>query len=185
MVFTRSASDGDFVQSFEIRQSFMIFICRLMLIEIFILSLHVILSLSFKAVIPDLVIFGYSVFSLELLFIHFLNTFLVIYKTLFWFNRYYVISSRAITRVEGVFNRNIASQDIRTISTVNVNQGFWGFIFRFGNVIIENPFSKNEIKLLFVHNPEKWATEIRHLKEMALRDRPFNENEMALLAKYR
>ncbi len=82
-----------------------------------------------------------------------------------------------------VFTKPVVHADF--VESFEIRQTFWGFIFNFGHMEVENPFSKNNIKLLFVNNPKKRASEIRHLKENALRDRPFTKEGNVFLAQYK
>ena len=56
--------------------------------------------------------------------------------TLIWYNRKYVITSRRVIQIHGVFNKDVIDSSLEKVNDVKMDQSFIGRLFDFGDVEI-------------------------------------------------
>ena len=98
-----------------------------------------------------------------------------------WYSRFYTIGSRSIVSVDGVITKKIDSQDIRVVSRIAVEQGLWGRLCKYGDIIVESPLLQNPVIMKNIADPESWEIQIKKYHEKALQKNPFSVEETARL----
>ena len=56
--------------------------------------------------------------------------------TMIWYNRKYVITSRRVIQIHGVFNKDVIDSSLEKVNDVKMDQSFIGRLFDFGDVEI-------------------------------------------------
>jgi uncharacterized membrane protein YdbT with pleckstrin-like domain len=56
--------------------------------------------------------------------------------TMIWSNRKYVITSRRVIQIHGVFNKDVTDSSLEKVNDVKMDQSFFGRLFDFGDVEI-------------------------------------------------
>ncbi len=55
---------------------------------------------------------------------------------LIWLNHQYVVTSRRVIQLFGVFNKNVTDSSLEKVNDVKMTQSFWGRLFGFGDIQI-------------------------------------------------
>lgn len=109
-------------------------------------------------------IYGFLLNKFSMLSISFSAELLLLFVLFWqWLSRTYEIRDLEIIRRKGIVLRTVTSHSLRGVQAVIVQQGVFGSLFSFGNIILESPLLKREVVLRHVPDPEYYATVLREV----------------------
>ncbi len=90
-----------------------------------------------------------------------------IYFFFWWWKNIYLIDERRVVHDRGVFWRKRDIVRFPTLDVIEFKQSFLGKIFGFGQILLCNSQTKEEIKLKSIPNPQRYLKIIRALMPKA------------------
>lgn len=147
------------VSHVTIRQSISFLIFRLIALEIISAALII---FFYSTLIPTGIVenfFGksYGVFN-TLLFIIFVvgKTLFMTFIVIVWLNEYYEITPKEVIHKSGLIFRKEDRHALSHVDSIDIEQGFLGRIFNYGNVILHHWYIEKTTVLYLIHNPLKY-----------------------------
>ena len=83
---------------------------------------------------------------------------------LVWSNRKYVITSRRVIQLAGVFNKDVTDSSLEKVNDVKLDQSFWGRLLNFGDVEILTASDLGVNKFTTIANPVGFKTAMLNAK---------------------
>jgi uncharacterized membrane protein YdbT with pleckstrin-like domain len=113
--------------------------------------------IRFLWLLNPLVFFGYLllIFPLVSLLRDMLN----------WSNRKYVVTSRRVIQLAGVFNKNVTDSSLEKVNDVKLSQSFLGRIFDYGDIEILTASELGVNKFTHIGRPIQYKTAMINAKE--------------------
>jgi membrane protein YdbS with pleckstrin-like domain len=152
----------------EIRQSVLVLIFKILLVELFMTIVHLMIGQLFSSLnILNLQFGVFFVGTWELLIFHIVNSIWLLTITTNWATTVYMIGEKQICITKGVFSKNTQSYDIKGVQEVKVNQNLIDRLFNFGTIHLYNPLLQSTITLSKIPKPEIYAEAIREERDKA------------------
>ena len=83
---------------------------------------------------------------------------------LIWSNRKYIITSRRVIQLAGVFNKDVTDSSLEKVNDVKLDQSFWGRLLNFGDVEILTASDLGVNKFTTIANPVGFKTAMLNAK---------------------
>jgi uncharacterized membrane protein YdbT with pleckstrin-like domain len=84
---------------------------------------------------------------------------------LIWSNRKYVVTSRRVIQLSGVFSKNVTDSSLEKVNDVKMNQSFLGRMFDFGDIEILTASELGVNKFMHIGQPIQYKTAMINAKE--------------------
>jgi uncharacterized membrane protein YdbT with pleckstrin-like domain len=84
--------------------------------------------------------------------------------TLIWANHKYVVTSRRVIQVMGVFNKNVIDSSLEKVNDVKMEQSMWGRLFGFGDVEIMTASELGVNRFTQIGDPVRFKTAMLNAK---------------------
>jgi uncharacterized membrane protein YdbT with pleckstrin-like domain len=84
---------------------------------------------------------------------------------LIWSKRKYVVTSRRVIQLSGVFNKNVTDSSLDKVNDVKMNQSFWGRMFNYGNIEILTASELGVNMFTHISQPIQYKTAMLNAKE--------------------
>ena len=81
-----------------------------------------------------------------------------------WANHKYVVTSRRVIQVMGVFNKNVIDSSLEKVNDVKMEQSFWGRLFGYGDVEIMTASELGVNRFTQIGNPVRFKTAMLNAK---------------------
>jgi uncharacterized membrane protein YdbT with pleckstrin-like domain len=120
------------------------------------------LLLIFSPVLGPLVVIG-PFFALGYLLLVFPLASLT-RDVLIWSNRKFVITSRRVIQLSGVFNKDVTDSSLEMVNDVKLDQSFWGRMLNFGDVEILTASDLGVNKFSTIADPVRFKTAMLNAK---------------------
>jgi len=120
------------------------------------------LLLIFSPVLGPLVVIG-PFFALGYLLLVFPLASLT-RDVLIWSNRKFVITSRRVIQLSGVFNKDVTDSSLEMVNDVKLDQSFWGRMLNFGDVEILTASDLGVNKFTTIADPVRFKTAMLNAK---------------------
>ncbi len=147
---------------FNIKQSIIILINKIVLIEVIVVLLHLLIRRSLLYFwIHNNTIFGINVESFELILFHSITVIAILIIVIKWISYYYVITDKEIFIYKWIINKQKISYDINGIQWIRTKQNIIWRIFWYGTIKIENPLMKETIIIKNIQNPDYCVEKIK------------------------
>ena len=114
----------------------------------------------------------YFIFGLILLIIPLISMLRDILK---WANHKYVVTTRRLIQVFGVFSKNVTDSSLEKVNDVKMDQSFLGRIFKYGDIEILTASEMGVNRFTMIGNPIQFKTAMLNAKaklESGIEDRP-------------
>ena len=95
-----------------------------------------------------------------------LEAFAMVTIFLQWAYTTFEIKAHELIFRKGVIRRKRTIHSLKNIQLVEVEQGFLGLLFQYGNIRLYNPLLKEEIYMRSVTDPEKYAHALRNALDL-------------------
>ena len=147
----------------EIRQSSIILIIHIIIVELIMIFFHIILwKLIIAFGLHGASGFGLSAMTWETIIFHSINIVVVLTIVAMWTYVSYTLTPWTVSFTSGVFYKNRTSFNISHIESVSVKQGIFGRIFDYGTVQIKSPYYDTDISLKRIPSPQHLAQTIEN-----------------------
>jgi len=83
---------------------------------------------------------------------------------LIWSNRKFVITSRRVIQLSGVFNKDVTDSSLEMVNDVKLDQSFWGRMLNFGDVEILTASDLGVNKFSTIADPVRFKTAMLNAK---------------------
>ena len=145
-----------------IRKSTVIFICRILLIELIFAGFFLLLRSPFhfeEGVLTENIAQYETINFFTIVYLIFLiiKIIWIIQVTLTWANQYYELEPGQITYTKGTFYETKQIYSILNIQQITLKQSFLGKIFRFGSIQLYNPYLKKYFYMTQIQDPKKYV----------------------------
>ena len=84
---------------------------------------------------------------------------------LIWSNRKYIVTTRRVIQLSGVFSKSISDSSLEKVNDVKMSQSFLGRIFNYGNIEILTASELGVNKLTYIGRPIQYKTSMINAKE--------------------
>lgn len=84
---------------------------------------------------------------------------------LVWSNRRYVVTSRRVIQISGVFNKNVTDSSLEKVNDVKLSQSFLGRMFNYGDIEILTASELGVNKFTRIGQPIQYKTAMINAKE--------------------
>jgi uncharacterized membrane protein YdbT with pleckstrin-like domain len=84
--------------------------------------------------------------------------------TLIWANHKYVVTSRRVIQVMGVFNKNVIDSSLEKVNDVKMEQSMWGRLFGYGDVEIMTASELGVNRFTQIGDPVRFKTAMLNAK---------------------
>ena len=81
-----------------------------------------------------------------------------------WANHKYVVTSRRVIQIMGVFNKNVIDSSLEKVNDVKMEQSFWGRLFGFGDVEILTASELGVNRFTQIGDPVRFKTAMLNAK---------------------
>jgi uncharacterized membrane protein YdbT with pleckstrin-like domain len=81
-----------------------------------------------------------------------------------WANHKYVVTSRRVIQVMGVFNKNVIDSSLEKVNDVKMEQSFWGRLFGYGDVEILTASELGVNRFTHISDPVRFKTAMLNAK---------------------
>jgi uncharacterized membrane protein YdbT with pleckstrin-like domain len=82
-----------------------------------------------------------------------------------WSMRKYVVTSRRVIQISGVFNKNVTDSSLEKVNDVKMNQSFLGRMFNYGDIEIMTASELGVNKFTHIGHPIQYKTAMINAKE--------------------
>jgi membrane protein YdbS with pleckstrin-like domain len=82
-----------------------------------------------------------------------------------WAMRKYVVTSRRVIQISGVFNKNVTDSSLEKVNDVKMNQSFLGRMFNYGDIEIMTASELGVNKFTHIGHPIQYKTAMINAKE--------------------
>lgn len=121
-------------------------------------ALVVVVSLTWALWLPNpLVALGYLLVILPLISLF--------RDVLIWSNRKYVVTSRRVIQLYGVFNKNVTDSSLEKVNDVKMSQSYLGRMFDYGDIEILTASELGVNKFTHIGRPIQYKTAMINAKE--------------------
>lgn len=134
--------------------------------------------LLLRAILPEVALIILSIILVTMLWAGLLGTPLValgylliilpiislLRDTLGWANHKYVVTSRRVIQVMGVFNKNVIDSSLEKVNDVKMEQSFWGRLFGYGDVEILTASELGVNRFTLIGDPVRFKTAMLNAK---------------------
>ena len=84
---------------------------------------------------------------------------------LIWENRKYVVTTRRVIQLSGVFSKNVTDSSLDKVNDVKMSQSFWGRVFDYGNIEILTASELGVNRFTYIGHPIEYKTAMINAKE--------------------
>ncbi|MBI1863068.1 PH domain-containing protein [Candidatus Microgenomates bacterium] len=153
----------------NIRQSIFLLLLKLVTLEVItatiIIVFHVVMFAikDYQGTGSPLVTFNVYIFVI----LSILKTLLTGYIILEWYDEYYELSGTDVGHKKGFFIKRHEQVKLEHLTSVKMEQGFFGRIFNFGTIRVHDWFQNKDYFLYQIHNPVKYERVLLHLMPTA------------------
>lgn len=84
--------------------------------------------------------------------------------TLSWANHKYVVTSRRVIQIMGVFNKNVIDSSLEKVNDVKMEQSMWGRLFGYGDVEILTASELGVNRFTLIGDPVRFKTAMLNAK---------------------
>jgi len=81
-----------------------------------------------------------------------------------WSNHQYVVTSRRVVQIFGVFNKNVTDSSLEKVNDVRMDQSMWGRVFNFGDIEILTASELGINRFTFIGDPIGFKTSMLNAK---------------------
>jgi uncharacterized membrane protein YdbT with pleckstrin-like domain len=121
-------------------------------------ALVVVVSLTWALWLPNpMVALGYLLVILPLISL--------LRDVLIWSNRKYVVTSRRVIQLFGVFNKNVTDSSLEKVNDVKMSQSYLGRMFDYGDIEILTASELGVNKFTHIGHPIQYKTAMINAKE--------------------
>ena len=121
-------------------------------------ALVVVVSLTWALWLPNpMVALGYLLVILPLISL--------LRDVLIWSNRKYVVTSRRVIQLFGVFNKNVTDSSLEKVNDVKMSQSYLGRMFDYGDIEILTASELGVNKFTHIGRPIQYKTAMINAKE--------------------
>ena len=110
---------------------------------------------------------GAGMYALIYILISIIKSAILLFSIILWVRDYYELSPGLIIYKTGIFKRHTSSFKLNNISVLDIDQSFFGRMFNYGTVELQNPFISKHFFITNVPNPKKCLRFIRESMEEA------------------
>ena len=138
--------------------------------------------------VQSTLIFGNSVESLRIFLQSFgipLSFILAVLKILLeiivilqWLENYYEITPNEVIHRSGIIFKKERRDSLEHLGGLKLTQGFWGRIFRYGNLKLFNWATEKDMTFYLINNPKKYHTILQKLLPKADREKEVFREEL-------
>jgi uncharacterized membrane protein YdbT with pleckstrin-like domain len=164
------------ISYFEVRQSLLVLFVRIFLWEILLTLVFIFLRAVYQSIFRTSIDNSTADFYIVFLLTQALNFLGIMLITVLWTGKFYRISADSVSASEGFLNRKTNIISMRTISSVNLKQSFFGRLFNYGVIRVECMFSKQVIYLKYITKPQFFRKAIQNLIAEAVQKTPIVEH---------
>lgn len=83
-----------------------------------------------------------------------------------WAYTIFEIKTHELVFRKGIIHRRRTIHSLKNIQSVEVDQGFFGLLFHYGDIRLYNPLLKEEVYMRSVSDPEKYAHALRNALDL-------------------
>jgi len=154
--------------SYNVRQSPVLLIARIVVSEIVIMVLHYFI----RFILDQIFIFLVTkqplfVITIEVILIQILNIYILLIAILTWLNKQYIFNPKEVIIKTGVLSTKSTTYEIANLQSMSISQNIIQKIFNFGSIKLFNPVLKEEIYIADIPDPHKYGEIIQqHQPEM-------------------
>ncbi|MCF7847117.1 MAG: PH domain-containing protein [Candidatus Gracilibacteria bacterium] len=160
-------------QCFEIKQSTLRLLLKILLLEICIVLLHLLVQNITRLPEVHQQFMEHSSWGIfELAFFHLLNTAGIFILFVRWHTTQYFITPKEILIFRGIFSKKTSRYDIRGIQSAEVSQSLVGRLFNYGTLQVENPLLKTNVTLKNIAKPQFYISALERYRQKALQEMP-------------
>jgi len=143
---------------FETHQHWLVLAGEILSETVLTVALVVLVSLTLFLWVPNpLVALGYLLLLFPLVSL--------LRDILIWSNRKYVVTSRRVIQLSGVFNKNVTDSSLEKVNDVKMNQSFLGRMFDYGDIEILTASELGANKFTHIGRPIQYKTAMINAKE--------------------
>lgn len=153
---------NDGAYSYTIHQTSFLLILRLILTEIIIMmatySIRVLLNQITEYLNWQLPLF---IITSEVIILQIINLYLIINIVLQWINLTYTFNPKEVIIRQGVFSTNSVTYEFANLQSMTIVQNIIQKIFNYGTIKLFNPVLKEDVYLIDIPDPNKYANIIQ------------------------
>jgi uncharacterized membrane protein YdbT with pleckstrin-like domain len=143
---------------FVTHQHWLVLAGEIMSESILAVALVVVVSLTWALWLPNpMVALGYLLVILPLISL--------LRDILIWSNRKYVVTSRRVIQLFGVFNKNVTDSSLEKVNDVKMSQSYLGRMFDYGDIEILTASELGVNKFTHIGRPIQYKTAMINAKE--------------------
>jgi uncharacterized membrane protein YdbT with pleckstrin-like domain len=143
---------------FVTHQHWLVLAGEIMSESILAVALVVVVSLTWALWLPNpMVALGYLLVVLPLISL--------LRDVLIWSNRKYVVTSRRVIQLFGVFNKNVTDSSLEKVNDVKMSQSYLGRMFDYGDIEILTASELGVNKFTHIGRPIQYKTAMINAKE--------------------
>lgn len=148
--------------SYTIHQSPFLLILRISIVETLVMMVHY----SSRVILIQLADYlnwriPISVLTLEIAVLQLINLYLILSIVLKWINVTYTFNPKEVIVKQGVFSTKTITYEFANLQSMTVTQNMIQKIFNYGTVKLFNPVLKEEVHLIDIPTPNKFANLIQ------------------------
>lgn len=157
--------EGITLTSLNIRQSIVILLAKLVLIDV---TFAVIILLLYSLILQGYQIFQINmnnllVFACMLVIVGIFKIATSVFIVLLWLNEYYEITNENIVHKKGIFFKKSEAYDLEKIRVLDVQDSFLGEMFNFATITLYDIRLEKLLNLYLIHNPLRYAKVLKSL----------------------
>lgn len=181
MKFDQLPSQGNVLQEkitgskkrYEVRQSFTILILKIVMLEVLLISIHILLQkLSFTFGWHEMFMQIPLASTIELIVFHLLNVIFLFFLLMNWSTTCYTIGPTEVTITTGILGTKKSSDDIRAMQELEIEQSILGRLFNYGSVRLGSPLWKRDVLFRNIPFPQKFSEIIEKYRAEAIAESP-------------
>jgi len=153
--------------SYDVRQSPVLLIARIVMSEIVIMILHYFI----RFILDQIFLFlnakqSILIITIEVIIIQILNIYILLVAILTWLNKHYIFNPKEVIIKTGIINTKSTTYEIANLQSMSILQNVVQKIFNFGSIKLYNPVLREEIYISDISDPHKYGEIIqRHQPE--------------------
>lgn len=87
------------------------------------------------------------------------------YDVMVWYNRQYIVTSRRVVQISGIFNKNVTDSSLEKVNDVKLSQSVFGRMFGYGDVEILTASELGVNLFSRIEDPIRFKTTMLNAKE--------------------
>jgi len=148
--------------SYVLHQAPFVLVSRIIVIELLIAMIHYSVRILLSQVSTYLnVTISVGFLTIEIVLLQLTNLYLVIVALLRWINTQYILNPKEVIIKTGVFTTKSVTYEFANLQSMTVTQSLIQKLFKFGTIKLFNPVLKEEIYLIDMPDPNKYASIIQ------------------------